>query len=68
MCARRQGPANAFDRGSASFGGGAALVETAIAVTLSAVRLLPLVVSLIPILRGAAARNRDLICLHISSP
>jgi predicted branched-subunit amino acid permease len=44
-----------------ALGGGAALVEIAIAVTLSAVRLLPLVVSLIPILRGPATRNRDLI-------
>lgn len=41
--------------------GGAPLVEVAIAVTLSAVRLLPLVVSLIPILRGPLTRTRHLI-------
>jgi predicted branched-subunit amino acid permease len=44
-----------------ALGGGAALVEIAIAVALSAVRLLPMVVSLIPLLRGPATRNRDLI-------
>jgi predicted branched-subunit amino acid permease len=44
-----------------ALGGGAALAEIAIAVTLSAVRLLPLVVSLIPILRAPATRNRDLV-------
>jgi predicted branched-subunit amino acid permease len=44
-----------------ALGGGAALVEIAIAVALSAVRLLPMVVSLIPILRGPATRNRDLV-------
>jgi hypothetical protein len=44
-----------------ALGGGAALVETAIAVALSAVRLLPLVVSVIPIVRGPATRNRDLV-------
>lgn len=41
--------------------GGSALVEVAIAVALSAVRLLPLVVSLIPVLRGPATRNLDLV-------
>ena len=44
-----------------ALGGGAALVEIAIAVALSAVRLMPMVVSLIPIMRGPATRNRDLV-------
>jgi predicted branched-subunit amino acid permease len=44
-----------------TLGGGGALVEISIAVALSAVRLLPMVVSLIPILRGPATRNRDLV-------
>ena len=44
-----------------ALGGGAALAEIAIAVALSAIRLLPMVVSLIPILRGPATRNRDLV-------
>lgn len=40
--------------------GGAALLEIAIAVALSAVRLLPMVVSLIPLLRASGTRTRDL--------
>lgn len=44
-----------------ALGGGAALAEIAIAVALSAIRLLPMVVSLIPSLRGPATRNRDLV-------
>jgi predicted branched-subunit amino acid permease len=41
--------------------GGAALFGIAIAVALSAVRLLPMVVSLVPLLRGPRTRTRDLI-------
>lgn len=40
---------------------GAALLEIAIAVTLTAVRLLPMSVSLLPVLRGANTPNRHLI-------
>jgi predicted branched-subunit amino acid permease len=42
-------------------GGGAAQIEIAIAVALSGVRLMPMVVSIIPIMRGPRTRNRDLI-------
>ena len=41
--------------------GGAALVGIAIAVALSSVRLMPMVVSLIPLLRGPKTRLRDLL-------
>ena len=44
-----------------SLGTGASLVETAVAVTLSAVRLLPMVVSLLPLLRMPGRRTRDLL-------
>jgi len=44
-----------------SLGGGAALLETAIAVTLSAIRLLPMVVALLPLLRDKNVRSRDLL-------
>jgi predicted branched-subunit amino acid permease len=44
-----------------ALGGGAALIEVAIAVGLSGVRLLPMVVSLLPILRTPQTRQRDLI-------
>ena len=40
---------------------GAALFEVALAVTLSAVRLFPMVVALMPLLRGPATRLRDLL-------
>jgi len=43
-----------------ALGGGAALIEVAIAVGLSGVRLLPMVVSLLPILRTPQTRQRDL--------
>ncbi|HEX2215666.1 MAG TPA: AzlC family ABC transporter permease [Xanthobacteraceae bacterium] len=41
--------------------GGAPLIGIAVAVALSAVRLLPMVVSLIPLMRSARTRTRDLI-------
>jgi predicted branched-subunit amino acid permease len=44
-----------------ALGGGAALIEVAIAVGLTGVRLLPMVVALLPILRTPATRPRDLI-------
>jgi predicted branched-subunit amino acid permease len=44
-----------------TLGGGAQLVEAAIAVGLSGVRLLPMVVSLMPILRGPKTRTRQLL-------
>jgi predicted branched-subunit amino acid permease len=44
-----------------ALGGGGALIEVAIAVGLSGVRLLPMVVSLLPVLRGPQTRQRDLI-------
>jgi predicted branched-subunit amino acid permease len=44
-----------------SLGGGAALFEVAIAVTLSAVRLFPMVVALLPLLRSETTRARDLL-------
>jgi predicted branched-subunit amino acid permease len=40
---------------------GAALFEIAIAVTLSAIRLFPMVVALMPVLRGQGTRLRDLL-------
>ena len=40
---------------------GAALFEIALAVTLSAVRLFPMVVALMPVLRGPTTRLRDLL-------
>ena len=44
-----------------ALGAGASLVEVAVAVGLSGVRLLPMVLSLLPLLRGPDARMRDLI-------
>jgi len=44
-----------------TLGAGAALVEVALAITLSAVRLLPMVVALLPLLKSAQTRQRDLI-------
>jgi predicted branched-subunit amino acid permease len=44
-----------------ALGGGSPLIEAAIAVTLSAVRLLPMVVALLPQLRGEGVRLRDLL-------
>jgi predicted branched-subunit amino acid permease len=44
-----------------SLGAGAGALETAIAVSLSAVRLLPMVVSLLPLLRAPGVRTRALI-------
>ena len=44
-----------------ALGAGAALFEVAIAVTLSAIRLFPMVVALLPLLRGGNARLRDLL-------
>ena len=52
-----------------TLGGGAALIEVAIAVGLSGVRLLPMVVSLLPMLRDAAdAPARSCCCRRISPP
>jgi predicted branched-subunit amino acid permease len=44
-----------------ALGSGAPLFEAAIAVTLSAIRLLPMVVALLPLLRGKGVRLRDLL-------
>jgi hypothetical protein len=44
-----------------SLGAGAAPFEAAIAVTLSAIRLFPMVVALLPLLRGPGTRLRDLL-------
>ena len=44
-----------------ALGAGATLVETAIAVGLSCVRFLPMVVALLPLLRGPQTRTRDLL-------
>ncbi len=44
-----------------SLGGGASLIEAAVAVTLSAIRLLPMVVALLPLLRDKSVRTRDLL-------
>ncbi len=44
-----------------TLGGGAQLIEAAIAVGLSGVRLLPMVVSLMPILRGPKTSSRQLL-------
>jgi predicted branched-subunit amino acid permease len=44
-----------------SLGTGAPPVEAAIAVTLSAIRLFPMVVALLPLLRGPETRTRDLL-------
>ncbi len=46
---------------TSALGTGAGLVEVAVAVGLSSVRLLPMVVSLLPLLRAPTIRNRDLI-------
>src|SRR5260221_13213306 len=42
-------------------GAGSALIEAAVAVTLSAIRLFPMVVALLPLLRGPNTRLRDLL-------
>ncbi len=44
-----------------ALGAGAAPIEVAIAVGLSAIRLFPMVVALLPLLRGPATRLRDLL-------
>ena len=44
-----------------TFGAGAAPVEIALAVSLSAIRLFPMVVALLPVLRGPSTRLRDLL-------
>jgi predicted branched-subunit amino acid permease len=44
-----------------ALGSGAAPIEVAIAVGLSAIRLLPMVVALLPLLRGPSTRLRDLL-------
>jgi len=44
-----------------SVGTGAALFEIALAVSLSAIRLFPMVVALMPVLKGAGTRLRDLL-------
>ncbi|HEY6024346.1 MAG TPA: AzlC family ABC transporter permease [Pseudolabrys sp.] len=44
-----------------ALGAGSALIEAAIAVTLSAIRLFPMVVALLPLLRRPGTRLRDLL-------
>lgn len=44
-----------------TLGSGATALQAAIAVTLSAIRLFPMVVSVLPMLRGPKTRKRDLI-------
>ena len=44
-----------------ALGAGATLFEVALAVTLSAIRLFPMVVALLPLLRGEGTRLRDLL-------
>ncbi|MPZ56716.1 MAG: branched-chain amino acid ABC transporter permease [Rhizobiales bacterium] len=44
-----------------TLGAGAALIEVALAITLSAVRLLPMVMALLPLLRTERTRQRELI-------
>ena len=44
-----------------ALGAGSPLFEVAIAVTLSAIRLFPMVVALLPVLRGAKTRTRELL-------
>ena len=44
-----------------SLGTGGAPLEAAIAVTLSAIRLFPMVVALLPLLRGSETRTRELL-------
>jgi predicted branched-subunit amino acid permease len=44
-----------------ALGTGASMVEAAIAVTLSAIRLFPMVVALLPLLRAEGTRTRDLL-------
>ena len=44
-----------------TLGGGASLAEVAIAVSLSSVRMFPMVVALLPLLRGKGTRTRDLL-------
>lgn len=44
-----------------ALGAGAPLIEAAIAVTLSGIRLFPMVVALLPLLRGPVTRTRDLL-------
>src|SRR4051812_25077578 len=44
-----------------ALGSGAALLEVGVAVCLSAVRFLPMVVSLLPLIRGPDTRSRDLL-------
>ena len=44
-----------------ALGAGGTLVETAIAVALSCVRFLPMVVALLPLMRGPQTRTRDLL-------
>jgi len=41
--------------------GSGTLVQAAVAVTLSAIRLLPMVVALLPVIRGPHTRSRDLV-------
>src|SRR5450759_2195794 len=44
-----------------ALGTGGSLFEAALAVTLSAIRLMPMVVALLPLLRGEGTRLRDLL-------
>ena len=51
-----------------TLGGGAQLIEVAVAVGLSGVRLLPMVVSLLPVLRGPQTRTCAICCCRRISP
>ncbi len=46
---------------TSALGSGATIFEAGVAVSLSSVRLLPMVVSLLPLLRGPGTRPRDLV-------
>ncbi len=51
-----------------SLGTGASLIEAAVAVSLSAIRLMPMVVTLLPLLRDEKTRTRDLLLpVHFTS-
>jgi predicted branched-subunit amino acid permease len=51
-----------------ALGAGSALIEAALAVSLSAIRLFPMVVALLPLLRGEGTRLRDLLLpVHFTS-
>ena len=51
-----------------ALGAGAPLIEVAIAVSLSAIRLFPMVVALLPLLRGPGTRACAICCCRRISP